>query len=92
MLQACSDRAGFRQMGIAHASQAFQSKLGEQLTQALRRTALFLPRVPGHNQFVFHAVFPAHQLGDRDLVAASLQIQTAQHIGNLTAHLASVVG
>jgi glucose-6-phosphate isomerase len=43
MLQACSDRAGLRQMGIAHAGQTFQSKLGEQLTQALRRTALFLP-------------------------------------------------
>lgn len=30
------------------------------------------------------------RLGDRDLVAASLQVQTAQHIGNLAAHLARV--
>ena len=30
----------------------------------------------GDDQLIFQAVFPAHQLGDGDLVAAGLEVQT----------------
>ena len=44
----------------------------------------------GDDEFVFHAVFPAYQLGDRNLIAARFQIQTAHDVGDLAAQFTGV--
>lgn len=72
--------------------QRHQTKFLQQTVQPLRRAVLFLARVAGHDEFVFQAVLPAHQLGDGDLIALGFQVQAAQHIGDLAAQLAGVQG
>ena len=56
----------------------------------MRCAALFLARVFGQDQLVLQAVLPAHQLRHSHAVALRLQVQAAQHVGELTAHLARV--
>ena len=48
--------------------------------------------VSRHDQLVFHAVLPANQFGDRDLVATGLQVQATQHVGDLAAHFTGMNG
>ena len=52
--------------------------------------ALRWPGMARDDQLVLQAVLPAHQLGHRDLVAVRLQVEAAQHVGELAADLARV--
>src|SRR4051794_19295745 len=65
-----------------------QAELREQGAQALRGTFLTLPRPASQYELVFQTVFPAHQFGHGNLVAARLEVKATQHIGQLAAQFA----
>ena len=60
---------------------------------AARRCCARLPRATrpaGEDELVLHGVLPAHQLGHGHAVTVRLQLQAAQHIGDLAAELPRV--
>ena len=58
--------------------------------QPLGGAALLVAGVARDDQLVLQAVLPAHQLGYGHAVALRLQVQAAQHVGQLAAQLARV--
>lgn len=51
------------------AGQCLQAELFDEGVQALGGAVFFMAGVFGEDEFVFQAVFPAHQFGDGDFVA-----------------------